>query len=53
MPRKKIYEETKNKITLTLTATAIAWLETKKAEIHATSISDTIERLARENRDKK
>lgn len=53
MARKKIYEEAKKKITLTLTSTAIHWLEAKREQMQATSISDTLERLAREKLDKK
>lgn len=53
MPRKKIYEEVKKKITLTLTPTAITWLENKREEMSATSLSDAIERIAREKLDKR
>jgi len=47
MPRKKIYGENKIKTTLTLTQTALDWLESKRKDLGATSVSDTIERLAR------
>jgi hypothetical protein len=49
MPRKKIYGEKKTKLTLTLTQTAKDWLESKQTELKANSLSDTIERMAREN----
>lgn len=38
---------------MTLTETAIEWLESKKLEIGANSLSDVVERLARQNVDKK
>lgn len=47
MPRKSIYNEPKSKRNMTLTATAVKWLEAKKKELGATSLSDVIERLAR------
>lgn len=49
MPRKNIYGEKKTKLTLTLTSTAKDWLESKQIELKASSLSDTIERMAREN----
>jgi hypothetical protein len=48
MGREKIYGEKKGQLTLTLTETAVEWLKAKREEIKATSMSDTIERLARE-----
>lgn len=48
MAREKIYGEQKRRFTMTLTETAIKWLELKRYELGANSISDTIERLARE-----
>ncbi|WP_169216980.1 hypothetical protein [Brasilonema sp. UFV-L1] len=47
--RKKIYGEEKTKTTLTLTQTARDWLEDQRVKLKAVSISDTIERMAREN----
>ena len=47
MPRKKIYNEPKRRFTMSLTETAISWLETKQIEINAGSLSDVIERMAR------
>jgi len=47
MPRKKIYNEPKRRFTMTLTETAINWLEEKRVEMGANSLSDTIERMAR------
>ena len=47
MPRKKIYDEEKRRFTMTLTETAVKWLEMKKEEIGANSLSDVIERMAR------
>ena len=47
MPAKKIYNESKRRFTMTLTETAIQWLEDKKEELGANSLSDVIERLAR------
>ncbi len=38
---------------LNLTQTAIKWLEEKQAELSANSLSDVIERMARENLDKR
>lgn len=48
MARKKIYSEPKRSLNLTLTETAIKWLEVKQAQLTASSLSDAIERLARE-----
>ena len=47
MPRKKIYNEQKRRFTMTLTETAIKWLEEKQIELGANSLSDVIERMAR------
>lgn len=47
MPRKKIYDEDKNKTTLSLTKTAIKWLEEKQVELGANSLSDALEKMAR------
>jgi uncharacterized protein YjiS (DUF1127 family) len=47
MPRKKIYNEPKRRFTMTLTETAINWLEEERVRIGANSLSDTIERMAR------
>jgi hypothetical protein len=48
MARKKIYSESKRRFTMTLTETAIQWLEDKQIEMQAGSLSDVIERMARE-----
>ena len=48
MVRKKIYAEAKRRFTMTLTETAIQWLEEKQIEMQAGSLSDVIERMARE-----
>ncbi len=48
MARKKIYSETKRRFTMTLTETAIAWLNQQQIEMKAGSLSDVIERMARE-----
>ncbi|MBD2606981.1 hypothetical protein H6G81_21230 [Scytonema hofmannii FACHB-248] len=48
MARKKIYAEPKRRFTMTLTQTAIEWLEEKQIEMLAGSLSDVIERMARE-----
>lgn len=53
MARPTIYDEAKRKTTLTLTPTAFKWLEEQKIRLTANSISDAIERMARENIDKK
>lgn len=47
MAGKKIYGEAKRKLNLTLTDTAIKWLEAKQTELTANSLSDAIERMAR------
>jgi uncharacterized protein YjiS (DUF1127 family) len=47
MAGKKIYNEPKRRFTMTLTETAIRWLEEKQQEINANSLSDVIERIAR------
>lgn len=47
MARKKIYDEPKRRFTMTLTETAIQWLEQKQLELGANSLSDVIERMAR------
>jgi uncharacterized protein YjiS (DUF1127 family) len=52
MSGKKIYGETKRRFTMTLTETAIQWLEKKQEELGANSLSDVVERLARERLDK-
>lgn len=49
MGRKKIYSEDKRRLDLTLTETAVKWLRTKQVELTATSLSDAIERMAREH----
>ncbi len=48
MPRKKIYNEPKRKVNLSLTETATNWLEEQRVQLTASSLSDVIERLARE-----
>lgn len=48
MVRKKIYSESKRRFTMTLTETAINWLQKKQMEMQAGSLSDVIERMARE-----
>lgn len=53
MAGKKIYGEPKRRFTMTLTETAIKWLEEKQAQLSANSLSDVIERMARENLDKR
>lgn len=52
MAGRKIYNESKRRFTMTLTETAIQWLDSKKEEMGANSLSDVIERLARQNMDK-
>ncbi|MBE9128855.1 MULTISPECIES: hypothetical protein [unclassified Coleofasciculus] len=47
MARKKIYNEPKRRFTMTLTETAIQWLEAEQKQIGANSLSDVIERMAR------
>ncbi|GAB1537971.1 hypothetical protein NUACC21_06270 [Scytonema sp. NUACC21] len=53
MAGKKIYNESKRRFTMTLTETAIKWLEEKQLELGANSLSDVIERMAREQLPKK
>lgn len=48
MAGKKIYNEPKRRFTMTLTETAIQWLEQKQLDLGANSLSDVIERMARE-----
>jgi uncharacterized protein (DUF1778 family) len=48
MAGKKIYGEKKKQISLSLTKTAVKWLEAKQAQLTARSLSDVIERMARE-----
>ena len=48
MSRKKIYNEPKRKINLSLTETATKWLDEQRVQLTASSLSDVIERLARE-----
>ena len=48
MAGKKIYNESKRRFTMTLTETAIQWLEERKQELRANSLSDVIERMARQ-----
>ena len=48
MSGKKIYGEPKRRFTMTLTETAIKWLEEKQKELGANSLSDVIERMARQ-----
>ena len=48
MAGKKIYGEEKKQISLSLTKTAVKWLEAKQAQLTARSLSDVIERMARE-----
>ncbi|GFZ91899.1 hypothetical protein CYANOKiyG1_02370 [Okeania sp. KiyG1] len=52
MAGKKIYGESKRRFTMTLTETAIQWLEEKQHQLGANSLSDVIERMAREKVDK-
>lgn len=49
MARRKIYSEPKRRFTMTLTETAIAWLDQQQVKMKAGSLSDVIERMAREN----
>lgn len=51
MSGKTIYGEGKDKTTLSLTKTAITWLKEKQVELRANSLSDTIERMARQTDD--
>lgn len=48
MARKKIYGEAKARLSLSLTETAIKWLEAQQTHLTASSLSDVIERMARE-----
>jgi hypothetical protein len=48
MARKKMYDESKRRFTMTLTESAIEWLEKKRIELKAGSLSDVIEKMARE-----
>jgi hypothetical protein len=52
MPREKIYGESKQRFTMTLTDTAIQWLKTQQGLLGANSLSDVIERMARKNTQK-
>ena len=47
MAGKKIYDQPKRRFTMTLTETAIQWLEQKQLELGANSLSDVVERMAR------
>ena len=53
MAGKKIYNESKRRFTMTLTETAIKWLEDKQLELGANSLSDVVERMARKKLPKK
>ena len=53
MAGKKIYNESKRRFTMTLTDTAIKWLEDKQLELGANSLSDVVERMARKKLPKK
>lgn len=53
MAGKKIYNEPKRRFTMTLTETAIQWLNQKQEDLGANSLSDVIERMAREKLPKK
>ncbi len=53
MAGKKIYNEPKRRFTMTLTQTAIQWLSQKQLELGANSLSDAVERMAREKLPKK
>lgn len=48
MAGKTIYGEAKRRLNLTLTETAIRWLESQQAKLTGSSLSDAIERMARE-----
>ena len=48
MAGKKFYGEAKSRLNLSLTETAVKWLEAKQAQLTARSLSDAIERMARE-----
>jgi hypothetical protein len=45
--RKTIYNEPKNKTTLSLTKTALEWLEREREKLNANSLSDALEKMAR------
>jgi uncharacterized protein YjiS (DUF1127 family) len=49
MPKAKetIYGEGKRRFTMTLTETAIEWLEEQRRVLGANSLSDAVERMAR------
>ena len=47
MPSKKIDGEPNRRFTMTLTRTAINWLESQQKTLEANSLSDVIERMAR------
>jgi uncharacterized protein YjiS (DUF1127 family) len=49
MPKAKetIYGEGKRRFTMTLTETAIEWLEEQRKVLGANSLSDAVERMAR------
>lgn len=47
MSGKTIYGEPKQKTTLSLTETALKWLTQKQVELNANSLSDTLEKMAR------
>ena len=48
MPRPRDYQEPKRRLEVSITKTALDWLETQKEALDAKSISDTVERLARQ-----
>jgi hypothetical protein len=50
MNGKTLYTEKKGRLDLSLTPTAIAWLESQRDRLAARGLSDTIERLAREKK---
>jgi hypothetical protein len=47
--RPQLYDEPKQRLELSLTATALEWLQNQKDSLNAPSISDTLEKLARNN----
>jgi hypothetical protein len=47
MARPRIYQEPKQRLEVSITQTALKWLEKQKDALDARSISDTVERLAR------
>ncbi len=53
MAIKKIYNEENPRFTMTLTGTALEWLEQKRMELGANGISDVIGRMARLKLNKK